>query len=490
VLRKDLTHRFTHGNPAALKELNVSLADLRGKSDEDYFPPSLVRRYLEGDNKILVEGLKRVEWIERHGLIDSKLALVHMIKEPLYDAQGELAGVQVIYWDVENRKAVIDAYKKAFEQLEADYRAIVNYAVEGIYRSTLNGRYLEANDRLAHIYGYSDRKNLIDSITDIRQQLYLDPADRDRFMNEIGLPPYEVRDFAYRVWRVEKDGRRSPIWISENARAVRNEKNEILYYEGFISDITDKKWFEDTLNVRATRQAIEIMVKQLKHDFSHALDSVRAKLIQLKWKNLLRKPPWTVFAERNKAWRNLPVSIEFAQALFNNFYHKRNGHDLSLNRESFESIINISWAIASSMAESKKVKFTLHYEPDVPEILLDKWILAQVFVNLFLNSIAAIPQDRLGQITVKVRVDVREWAYKSALETEFGTQTVIVEIQDNGKGLSKEQQTTLDKPVPPKSTTGWGLWIVRKNLRLHNSEMVLDSVLNHGTKVTLTFRVP
>lgn len=116
------------------------------------------------------------------------------------------------------------------------YHNIVENAVEGIYQTTPSGRYLRGNLALAKIYGYDSPEDLITSLKNVEQQLYVDP-NRRRDFSEAMEANHAVLGFESQVYR--KDGK--IIWISENARAVRDSKEKLLYYEGTVSDITARK---------------------------------------------------------------------------------------------------------------------------------------------------------------------------------------------------------------------------------------------------------
>ncbi len=126
------------------------------------------------------------------------------------------------------------------------YRSLFENAIEGIYRTTADGRYLAANPALARIYGYDTPDALIAGLTDIAHDLYVNPADRDRFQRALAHDSV-VRDFEAQVHR--RDG--SIIWISENARAVRDESGLLTCYEGTVQDITARKHAEDRLRLAA-----------------------------------------------------------------------------------------------------------------------------------------------------------------------------------------------------------------------------------------------
>ncbi|MDA0672415.1 MAG: PAS domain S-box protein, partial [Cyanobacteria bacterium] len=132
--------------------------------------------------------------------------------------------------------------EEALRQAEAKYRNIFENTVEGIFQTTLDGRYLSANPALARIYGYGSPADMMDSLTSIQQQLYVEPARREAFVAQLQQDG-AVTDFESEVYR--KDG--TIIWISENARAVYDDDQQVLYYEGTVEDITHRKETEAAL---------------------------------------------------------------------------------------------------------------------------------------------------------------------------------------------------------------------------------------------------
>jgi PAS domain S-box-containing protein len=144
----------------------------------------------------------------------------------------EVRAIVVNYRDITERKQA----EETLRQAEQKYRDIFENAGEGISQSTPDGRFIAANPALARIYGFDSPEELISSLKDISRQVYVDPARREEFkslLKEHGV----VRGFEYQIFR--KDG--SKIWVSVNARAVRDERGTILYYEGTAQDINERK---------------------------------------------------------------------------------------------------------------------------------------------------------------------------------------------------------------------------------------------------------
>jgi PAS domain S-box-containing protein len=129
-----------------------------------------------------------------------------------------------------------DRAEKALREAEAKYRNIFENAVEGIFQTTTDGRYLSANPALARIYGYSDATAMMLELTNIQHQLYVEPERRQEFIQALQRDG-AVSGFESQVY--QKDG--TVIWIAENARSVYNDAGELLYYEGTVENITQRK---------------------------------------------------------------------------------------------------------------------------------------------------------------------------------------------------------------------------------------------------------
>ena len=129
-------------------------------------------------------------------------------------------------------------------QAEANYRSIFENATEGIFQTTPAGRFRSANPALAQILGYATPEELIASVTNLERQVYVDPKKRQEFERAAGTQE-SVRGFETELYR--KDRRR--MWASVNTHAVRDGNGAVLYYEGTIQDITERRWAEDLLRV-------------------------------------------------------------------------------------------------------------------------------------------------------------------------------------------------------------------------------------------------
>jgi len=162
-------------------------------------------------------------------------------------AHGAGKGCFVATFDnITERKRI----EQALRQAEEKYRTIFQGAVVGMFRSTPGGRYIDVNPAMAHMLGYDSPQDLVASITDISQQVYVDPESREeltRLLREQGM----VKNFECAVHR--KDG--SKMWFSANVRAV-SEDGVLVGYEGTNEDITARKVAEERIQFLAYYDAL------------------------------------------------------------------------------------------------------------------------------------------------------------------------------------------------------------------------------------------
>ncbi len=226
---------------------------LKVNPDTQDIPVIFISAYDEVLDKVKSFALGGVDYITKPfqmeevvARIESHLALWRLRRQ-LQQQQQEL--------QAQNDRLQQEIYERqqaelALRQAEENYRSIVENAVEGIYQITPHGRYLSANPSLAKLLGYESPTALMAQITNISQQLYVEPSR----LAELAayLQRYDfISEFESQVYR--QDG--SKIWIAENVRCVRDDQGGLRYYEGMVQDISDRRQTEAEL--RRERQKTE-----------------------------------------------------------------------------------------------------------------------------------------------------------------------------------------------------------------------------------------
>mgnify|MGYP000936757626 CR=1 FL=1 len=167
----------------------------------------------------------------------------------VFGPEGDMLYLEGTNEDITKRKEAEIALKKS----ELDLRSLIDNALNGIYRTTKDGKFLLANQAFCSMLGYTSFEEMTAAITDITHHLYVDPDARQFIIQQLekegSIKKYETQFY-------RKDG--SKIWVTINMREVRDPDGNFLYYEGIDEDITTRKIAEESLKetVEKLRKAL------------------------------------------------------------------------------------------------------------------------------------------------------------------------------------------------------------------------------------------
>lgn len=184
----------------------------------------------------------------------------------VFDNEGKPVALEGIIQDINSRKRI----EHELFSTEQKYRSMFENSTLGMFQTTESGTYLNANPALAKLYGYASPAALISDLNNISTQLYVAECRRGEFTDAIRAQG-RVQNFESEVYRLNGEA----IWISENAHAVCDPQGQILYYEGTVEDITDRKNHE--LQIRQLAVTDNLTGLLNRHAFSGKLASLIAE---------------------------------------------------------------------------------------------------------------------------------------------------------------------------------------------------------------------
>jgi len=360
----------------------------------------------------------------------------------------------------------------ALRQAENKYRDIFENAVEGIFQTTPDGRFLSANPALAKIYGYASPDELLTNLTDMGCQLYVDPNRRTEFIHLMQQHKL-VSEFESQVYH--QDGRM--IWISENARAVYDTNDILLYYEGFIEDITERKQAEAEIRnaLEKEKELSELksrFVTTTSHEFRTPLATILSST------ELLRKYSHKLREEQKVTQlQHIQTTINHMTQLLNDVLivgtveaGKLECNPAPLDLVSFcRNLVEEMQLITDSHA----IAFV--NQGQCTDACIDEKLLRHILSNLLSNAIKYSPEGS----TIHFEVICQQGE-------------AIFHIQDEGIGIPESDQAQLfdsfyrASNVGTISGTGLGLAIVKKSVDLHDGKIAVQSEVGVGTTFTVT----
>ncbi|HSZ75028.1 MAG TPA: PAS domain-containing sensor histidine kinase [Rhizomicrobium sp.] len=370
----------------------------------------------------------------------------------------------------------VDPVRQVATAGERSYRAFFEHAIAGIFRTTQSGYYLDANPALARIYGYENREALMSGLTDIAAQLYLDPGRRSEFQ-ALMQKDDRVTDFVSRIRR--RDG--SVIWISENARAVRDWQGNVLFYEGTVEDVTAKIEGQHALR-RALQEAEEAsrsksaFLAAMSHELKTPLNAILGFSEMMKGE---------VFGPMSATYREYAGDIYDSgtrlHVIINDILEiaRLQGGAITLASR----LIGVRALIEDTVRQAKHNTgdardVTVKIAPNLPAIDVDPSRFRLVLTHLVSNALKFTPAE--GRVSV------------SAQATHEGG--LVFEIADTGIGMSPQMIAHAMEPFRQLDNslarrfegTGLGLPIAHSLVTLHGGSLRIESAEGRGTRVFVT----
>ena len=209
---------------------------------------------------------------------DGKELLIEWHGRSIFNKKSEFSYFFGLGIDITERKQVEEKLRESEER----YRSIFENAVEGLFQSTPEGRFISVNPSFARMLGYASPEELVSGTSDIAKQYYVNNEDRQRYEQLFKTAGF-VENFEYKVQC--KDG--SHIWVSDNTRAIYDRDGKAARYEGYVTDITDQM---------QAKQELKLLNLKLKHEATHdpltgalnrraILDILSKELIRAKRRN-------------------------------------------------------------------------------------------------------------------------------------------------------------------------------------------------------------
>ncbi|HUJ68253.1 MAG TPA: PAS domain S-box protein [Syntrophorhabdales bacterium] len=420
----------------------------------------------ELDRITLEEGFNHYECVRRR--LDGEEFWVD-VSVTLVPVRGKLTA-HAVWTDISERKEAEARLKESEER----YRNIFENAIEGIYEITPEFALLRVNPALARMHGYDSPEEMIEAVGANGADLYAREDDRKLYcdlLREHGL----VRGFEAEQYR--KDG--SSYRASMNARVVRDRHGEILYYEGEVEDITERRRLEDQLRQANKLEAVGTLAGGVAHDFNNRLTVISCfgTLLQAAIDDDSPLRPYVdeIMTASEKAASLTQSLLAFSRKQLMNF-----------------GLQNVNEIVASTgkllkrlLPEDIEVRLKLT-EADTT-VMVDVAQIDQILMNLATNARDAMAKG--GTLTIETSVI----SQVSELPLGNGAMTpgkyVVLSVSDTGVGMDASTRKRIFDPFFTTKElgkgTGLGLSSVYGVVQQHRGHVTVSTAPSRGT----TFRV-
>ncbi|NUP09806.1 MAG: PAS domain-containing protein [Polyangiaceae bacterium] len=400
----------------------------------------------------------------------------NLSREELEELMQTLASLSDVLYtnDPERRQIVVPSgttLRTDRAKAEARYQALVEQIPAITFTVSLEEGAPEiyVGPQIEQILGFRQDEWMADPILWFAQ---CHPEDRDIWHQEFARGIQTGGPFRATCRVFAKDGH--TVWLHGEARLVRDDAGRPLFLQGIAFDVTDQKLAEEKLKeaqefrvVNERLHAVGQMAASIGHDLRNPLAAIRNA-----WTFVERRLGGTDGLKDEKRVKEMSAIIDrelgrcstiLSELL--EFARDRPPHRQPVN---LAALFDEVFAVVSKPAES--MRLVNDVPPDLPVVNIDFDQMRQVLINLVQNAVEVIAKDGV----VRVR------AIRQSDET-------VIEVIDNGKGISAELKESIWKPLftTKKRGTGLGLPIVVNIVARHEGRVSFDSALGKGT----TFRI-
>ena len=244
---KPADYRFLAVNRAFEEMTGLSARNIIGRTVLEVLPGT-ESHWIENYGKVALTG-QPLRFESSHAGLNK-----HFDVYAFRPQEGQFACVFRDISELKARVAETEAMAETVRKTADDYRAIFDGAMEGIFRTSPEGRALTANPALARMLGYEAELCFTQPITVSAHQVWANPEDRSRLVRLVEEQG-SVRGHECRLRR--QDG--TIMWASLSCRKVMGPDGQTSCYEGFIEDITARKWAEEQLKASENKFRMAFM---------------------------------------------------------------------------------------------------------------------------------------------------------------------------------------------------------------------------------------
>ena len=407
-----------------------------------------------------------------HGELTAILYLEHSESRDIFN-RDRLKTLQILASQaaisIENAKLY-----QSLEQSEREYRSLFENSSEGIFRIDRRGRFISANPALVKLLGYPSADAFLVSVTDVIRDCFVDREECRQFLARLNR---DERVLAFETrWR-RSNGSEASISIS--AHRITDEQHNLRYYEGSLTDISERKAKEKAELAREKAEAASEAKSQFLATMSHEIRTPMNGILGMA--QLLMRSPLS--PEQQQQVDSIYRSGQSLLSILNDVldFSKIEAGQMEVEQVEFslDELLKQLRQLLLPMAQEKHLDLILRLDPALPKrVWGDPRALNQILLNLCTNALKFTHE---GYVLIKARPIAMQ---------DNGDCRIHLEVEDSGIGIPETAHSRIfmhfsqaDSSITRRfGGTGLGLSICKRLVELQGGEIGFDSRQGEGSR--------
>ena len=495
IIAKSLDGAILIWNTAAERMYGYSAGEALGRDISLIVPPDY-----RSESDWIMERIKHGEQIKHHRTVrlrkDGERLDILLTVSPIMDATGGIIGASSIGRDLTDARRSTKARRESEESLrqsEARYKQLLASVTDYIYTVMVSDGqavFTLHTPGCVNVTGYTAEEFVTDP-TLWYQMVH--EGDRDAVIRQAANTIVgTTAPLEHRI--IHKNG--SIRWVRNTPVVHKDEQGHVTSFDGLVSDITERKIAEEALykvidELQESQRQLKVsqtllinaekmqVIGQLSAGVAHEVKNPLAILLMnVDYLSHIVPDADGRVAEVLKAMRD---AVARADTIIHGLLVFAAPEELDLQSQDMNSVVEAALLLFKHNITKNHVTLKGELAPDLPPVAIDRNKIEQVLINLFSNSVDAMPDG--GTLSVRTCLE---------RTSDSGEASIVVELKDTGSGIPSDKLSRIYDPFfttkPVGKGTGLGLTVARKIIDLHGASLEIKNRQKGGVRSILRFR--
>lgn len=496
---------YAHDTQGVFTYISPSITQILGyKAEEflthygEYLTDNPINKEVQRHSDLSIQGISQPPYAVEIYHKDGSIRWLEVKESPVFNNEGKVVAVDGIAQDITRKREAEEALRAEKEKAQKylDVAGVMLIVLDKEGKITLINKkgvdILEGREE--EIIGkvwfdhFLPEKNKAQVKQVFQRLLAGEAAAAENFENEILTKGNKEKIISWHNTLLWDENMRITGILSSGEDITQQKKDEADLKEAYAKLRETQAQLIQAEKMEAVGRIATGIAHEVKNPLGIILQSIN--FLEEKFSSQGQKDSFEIL-------QMMKENIKRADAIIHSLLDFSRASEFNMQPEDINAIIENSLILIQHKVKLENIEIIKDLKDKLPKVMADKGKMEQVFINLFLNAIQAMPGGgKLFMRSYFMTLDkIREAVGRRRSDYfNIGEKAVVVEVEDTGMGISKEYLNRVFEPFfttkEPGSGTGLGLSVSNDIIAMHKGHIEIGSEEGKGTKVTIILKMP